>query len=177
LGENQDRIDFDLGRASTYFSLFHPQHSERRDTYFKQAETSFLRAIKLSPINARYRFALGDLYARWGRIGEASKRFETATLLEPQNLLYRYRLAASLMHLGDKEKAQDLFKETLVVNGNYLKRILASVISATGRDAPDNFHNFMIRDEFWQQYQSRIASFFHARQDLEAAQKMLQLSF
>ncbi|HYR05704.1 MAG TPA: tetratricopeptide repeat protein, partial [Gallionella sp.] len=55
--------------------------------------------------SAALHFALGNLYARQSRWGEAQQAYFNAYALEPGNAEYAFNLAVSLDHLGQKKLA------------------------------------------------------------------------
>jgi tetratricopeptide (TPR) repeat protein len=75
---------------------------------------SLLAAGREAPYLA---FALGNLYARDARWGDAQQAYFTAVSGQPRNADYAYNLAVSLDHLGQRSAARDYYAKAQDLRG------------------------------------------------------------
>ncbi len=81
-------------------------------------ESRLKQMISEQPRSAALHYALGNLYARQSRWGDAQQSYFSARMLEPSNAQFTYNLAVSLDHLGQNKAAAQHYQQALQLDAN-----------------------------------------------------------
>jgi len=84
-----------------------------------EAESAYLRLIRLEPNSDQSYFALGNFYSDLGKFDDASKDFETAVSKDPENYLNHYMYGTMLFRLNKISEATAQFKTALELNPSH----------------------------------------------------------
>jgi TolB-like protein len=120
-----------LGEAHLSQAMLH-SFNERLD----EAETSFKKAIELSPNYATAYQWYGDFVARWpARARESLRLTEQAVSLDPLSSILRYEIAEKLIFLGRFEAAEAKVRELIEMDPDFpVAQIgLTNIYSQTGQ--------------------------------------------
>ena len=90
------------------------------------------RLQKYNPEFAPIPQNIGLIYIRQGRTKEAAKYLTRSVILAPENLGYRYNLAVLLDHIGEKQRAYNLYLQLINANGEG-KRLPVAMASIKDR--------------------------------------------
>jgi len=91
--------------------------------YFTQhtneAESAYLRLIRMEPNSDQPYFALGNFYSDLGKFDDAAKNFGTAAAKDPKNYLNHYMYGTMLFRLNQISEATAQFKTALELNPSH----------------------------------------------------------
>jgi len=115
--------------------------------YWRDSETLFRHALKVTENNYLAHKALGDVLQKKGQIDEASRQFQEAIRLKPDDADVHYNLGNALLKKDQTDEAISQFQEVIRLKPD-------------DADAHNNFGNALLRqgqlDEAIRQYQEVI---------------------
>ena len=81
-------------------------------------ESQLKQMLSEQPRSAALHYALGNVFAKQSRWGDAQQAYFNARTLEPSNAQFAYNLAVSLDHLGKSKLAAQYYQQALQLDAN-----------------------------------------------------------